>query len=265
MILTSPYGQTGLVWDMHRRHYGREDSSILVWKATAPEMNPCLPSDYLQRMEVDDPEAYRSEVLGEFRAGLATLLDPEVIDDAVDEGVRERVPEENVRYVSFVDAASGSGKDSFTVAVAHKDAERAVLDVLRAWKPPFNPSGVIAEASDLLKRYRSRETSGDRYAPGFVAEHFRANGIRYNPSQRDRSQLYLEMLPILNAGRGLLLDDAELLRELRGLERRRGSSGRDRVDHRPGAHDDRANAAAGALVLASVRPPVVQLRKVLWG
>ena len=109
------------------------------------------------------------------------------------------------------------------------------------------------------------EERGNRYAPGFVAEHFRANGIRYNPSQRDRSQLYLEMLPILNAGRGLLLDDAELLRELRGLERRRGSSGRDRVDHRPGAHDDRANAAAGALVLASVRPSVVQLRKVLWG
>ena len=124
--------------------------------------------------------------MGEFRAGLATLRDPEVIDDAVDEGVRERAPEESVRYVSFVDAASGSGKDSFTVAVAHKDAERAVLDVLRAWKPPCNPSGVIAEASDLLKRYRSRETSGDRYAPGFVAEHFHANGIRYNPSQRDR-------------------------------------------------------------------------------
>jgi hypothetical protein len=33
-----------------------------------------------------------------------------------------------------------------------------------------------------------------------------------------------------------------------GAERRRGTSGRDRVDHAPGGHDDRANAAAGALV-----------------
>jgi hypothetical protein len=45
-----------------------------------------------------------------------------------------------------------------------------------------------------------------------------------------------------------LLDLPDLLRELRGLERRRGASGRDRVDHAPGAHDDWANAAAGALV-----------------
>jgi hypothetical protein len=40
-----------------------------------------------------------------------------------------------------------------------------------------------------------------------------------------------------------------LLRELRGLERRRGTSGRDRVDHRAGQHDDRANSAALALTL----------------
>jgi hypothetical protein len=40
-------------------------------------------------------------------------------------------------------------------------------------------------------------------------------------------------------------NDAKLFRELRGLERRRGTAGRDRVDHRPGGHDDRANALAG--------------------
>jgi hypothetical protein len=55
-------------------------------------------------------------------------------------------------------------------------------------------------------------------------------------------------LPLVNSGQVVLLDDPALLRELRGLERRRGTSGRDRVDHGPGGHDDRANAAAGALV-----------------
>jgi hypothetical protein len=54
-----------------------------------------------------------------------------------------------------------------------------------------------------------------------------------------------ELLPIINSGAIELLDDDQLLRELRGLERRHGSSGRDRVDHRPGEHDDRANVVAG--------------------
>jgi hypothetical protein len=51
----------------------------------------------------------------------------------------------------------------------------------------------------------------------------------------------------VNARAVRLLDQPDLLRELRGLERRRGVSGRDRVDHRPGAHDDLAVAAAGVL------------------
>jgi hypothetical protein len=52
-----------------------------------------------------------------------------------------------------------------------------------------------------------------------------------------------------------LLDVPDLLRELRSLERRRGSSGRDRGDHRPGSHDDLANAVAGLVSLLSERDP----------
>ena len=59
----------------------------------------------------------------------------------------------------------------------------------------------------------------------------------------------------MNAGTVELPDLPELLRELRGLERRRGSSGRDRVDHRPGSHDDLANATAGVVSLLAAHDP----------
>lgn len=254
LILSSPYAQTGMLWNLHRRHYGREDSPTLVWQASAPEMNPTLPADYLERMELEDPEAYRSEVLGEFRAGVSTFLDPEALAAAVEEGVRERAPVGGVTYCGFVDAASGSGKDAFAVGIAHRDGERGMLDVCRAWGPPFNPSGVIEEASELLRSYRIDEVEGDRYAPGFLGEGFRKHSIEYKPCERTTSANYLELLPLVNARAVVLLDHSALLRELRGLERRRGTAGRDRVDHRPGSHDDRAVAAVGALVLASGRP-----------
>ena len=79
IILSSPYAASGALHDLHRRHFGKDESSTLIWQATAPQMNPTLPADYLARMERDDAEAYRSEVLGEFRVGLSTLLDPEAI------------------------------------------------------------------------------------------------------------------------------------------------------------------------------------------
>jgi hypothetical protein len=151
--------------------------------------------------------------------------------------------------VGFVDP-SGGRADRFTLAIAHAERDTAVLDVVRAWAPPFNPSGVIAEAAALLRTYRITTVRGDRYSGEFVTEGFRAHGIRYEPSPLDRSALYLELLPRVNAATVQLLDLPELLRELRGLERRRGPSGRDRVDHGRGAHDDLSNSAAGALLAA---------------
>lgn len=265
-VLSSPYAQSAALYDLHRRYFGRNESAVLVWQASAPEMNPTLSPDYLARMAQDDPEAYRSEVLGEFRAGVPTFLDPDTIAASVETAVRERPPVSGVAYVAFDDPASGSGADAWTKAIAHRDGDRVVLDVLRAWLPPFNPSGVIAESAALSKAYGLHVTTGDRYAPGFVLEGFRAHGIAYAPSTQDRSALYLELLPLLNAGRVRLLDLPDLLRELRGLERRRGTAGRDRVDHAPGAgsHDDRANAAAGALVLAAGRNATAAAEVTRW-
>ncbi|WP_148360629.1 hypothetical protein [Acidisphaera rubrifaciens] len=45
-----------------------------------------------------------------------------------------------------------------------------------------------------------------------------------------------------------LLDVPRLTAQLCALERRTARGGRDSIDHAPGAHDDLANAAAGALV-----------------
>ena len=99
----------------------------------------------------------------------------------------------------------------------------------------------------LLRAYGLSQVEGDRYAPGFVAEGFQRHGIQYRYSERDRTAIYLDMLSRVNAGDVRLLDLPELLRELRGIERRRGTSGRDRCDHRPGAHDDLAVSASGVL------------------
>jgi hypothetical protein len=56
-----------------------------------------------------------------------------------------------------------------------------------------------------------------------------------------------------------LLDSKRLAAQLAALERRTVRSGKDSVDHPPRSHDDVANAAAGALVLALKPIKVVQV------
>jgi hypothetical protein len=56
---------------------------------------------------------------------------------------------------------------------------------------------------------------------------------------------------LLNSGRVELPRHQRLLAQLRGLERRVARGGRESVDHIPGAFDDLANAACGAICLAA--------------
>lgn len=253
VAISSPYAQSGLIYDLHRKHFGNDDSPVLVWQASSLDMNPTLSADYLKRMEEDDPEAFKSEVLGEFRSGTSTFFDSEALQSCVEVGIKERLPQAGIQYGAGADPASGSGKDSSSLTIVHREGEKIVMDLARTWAPPFNPSGVIAEQCDILKQYGLTEIVGDKFAAGFVLEAYRSHGITYRYAAKDQSGTYLELLPLVNAGSVVLLDQPELLRELRGLERRRGSSGRDRVDHRSGSgsHDDRAASAAHAIVAAS--------------
>ncbi len=130
--------------------------------------------------------------------------------------------------------------------------------MLREAKPPFSPESVVIEFALLLHRYRISDVSGDRYAGEFARSPFRQAGIDYRLSDRSKSDLYRDLLPLLNSGRLELLDHPRLLSQLARLERRTARGGRDSIDHAVGGHDDVANAAAGALLLASVeREPVM--------
>jgi hypothetical protein len=89
-----------------------------------------------------------------------------------------------------------------------------------------------------------------------VEQAFEKLGVEYRPAERSKSDLYLDFLPLVNAGRAEVLDVPRLATQLLGLERRTSRGGRDSIDHAPGGHDDVANAAPGALVMAERGVPL---------
>jgi hypothetical protein len=116
-------------------------------------------------------------------------------------------------------------------------------------RPPFSPEGVVAEFASLLTSYRIGKVTGDHYGGEWPREQFRKLGIGYEPADKPKSDLYQDALALFNSRRVELLDHPKLLQQLLGLERRTARSGRDSIDHAPGAHDDVANAVAGCASL----------------
>lgn len=140
-----------------------------------------------------------------------------------------------------------------TLAVGHYlyDKQTVVVDALREVRPPFSPEIVVADFAALLKSYGISRIIGDRYAGEWQREQFSKLGIAYEPSAAPKSDLYRDMLPLINSRRIELLDHPRLVAQLCGLERRSARSGKDSIDHAPGGHDDVANVVAGLSAIAT--------------
>ena len=251
---SSLYSRSGLLYERYGAHYGREGSRVLVWQAASRTMNPSLPAELVADALADDPEAGAAEWLGEFRRDIVSYIGADVVDAATAPGRHELPRTIGTRYRGFLDPSGGSS-DSFTMAIAHREGDRAVLDAIREVRPPFSPEVVSADFARLLLDYGITRAVADKYAGIWVVAAFAEHGVTVEQSAKPKSDLYGELLPGLNSGRVDLLDHPRLRTQLCSLERRTARSGRDSIDHGPGGHDDLANAVAGALVACLARPP----------
>ena len=264
LIASSPYAKRGALYTLFKDQFGKDDADVLVWRGSTAEMNPQFPTRIIAKAYEADPAAAGAEYGAQFRNDIAAFVAREVIEACTVRGRHELPRVVGCHYSAFADPSGGSA-DSMTLAITHcdpQDRERRILDAVREIKPPFSPEAVVAEFADLLKLYGITTVTGDAYAGEWPREQFRKQGIAYNVSELSKGAIYLNALPLLNSGKVELLDVPRLASQLSGLERRTARGGRDSIDHAPGAHDDLANAAAGALLLASVGNTVQPARAV---
>ena len=264
IIASSPYAKRGVLWEAHRKHFGRNgDPRILVAQGATRDFNPSLPQSVVDRALERDRAAASAEYLAQFRSDIESFVSFEVVTACVGDYF-EMAAHSKHRYCAFTDPSGGSA-DSFTVAISHREGERIFIDAIREVQPPFSPEAVINEFAALCRSYRVSKIEGDRYAGEFPRQQFRKRGIEYRCSDKTKSELFVDLLPMLNAGRITLPKGERLTNQLCSLERRVARSGKDSIDHGAGSHDDLANVVAGAADLASERhvTPVAQFTT--WG
>jgi hypothetical protein len=274
IIASSPYARRGVLWDAFRKHYGREgDPLILVARGTSRDLNPSLPQAVIEREYEKDPASASAEYGANFRTDIEGYIALEAVQACVGD-FTERAPLGSHQYHAFCDPSGGSS-DSFTLAVAHQEDDlgysdahgqeekrRVIIDCIREMRPPFSPEDVVDEFAALLKAYRVRTVRGDKYAGEWPREQFRKRGIQYAVVDASKSDLYRDLLPRITSRRIELPNASRLIQQLAGLERRVSRAGKDSIDHAPGAHDDVANAVAGAAHCISLQNKAIPAS---WG
>jgi hypothetical protein len=150
-------------------------------------------------------------------------------------------------YYAFIDPSGGSN-DAMTMGISHRaDDGRGVLDGVfdQGAATPFNPRHAVGRFAGILKQYGIAQVVGDKYAGETFITDFAGYGIHYIVSGLAASDLYAGIEPHLNAGQVGLVDDGMVEQQLLGLIWK-GT----KITHPSGEHDDHANAAVGAVLLA---------------
>jgi hypothetical protein len=221
------------LYNAYRRHYGKDDARVLFWKAPTETMNTKVDPSIIAEAYETDPESARAEYGAEFRDDLADFVTREIIDAVTCWGRHELPPCPGVTYSAFCDP-SGGASDSMTLAVAHlQDGSMCVLDAVLEIRAPFDPEKAVAECTSMLRRFGVTRVTSDRYAGMWPSARFAEVGIALEQSARPKSDLYHDLLPLLNAKRVELLEHPRLSAQLVGLERRASRSGKDSIDHSP--------------------------------
>jgi hypothetical protein len=265
VAISSVYRRSGLLYSKWKDHHGT-DGDVLVIRQPSIVFNPTLDQADIDADMALDPARGAAEWLSEWRTDISDYIDRAVVEALVVPGRVELARRDGAQYMAFVDASGGSGSDSMALAVAHVEGaavDRRVLDCIREWRPPFSPDQVTAESAMVLRDYGITSCRGDRYGGDWVSEKFLEHGISYEPAEKFKRDLYVELLPILNSGRAELLDNPRLVNQICALERRSARGSRDTIDHPVNGHDDLANVCAGSLTLAGIERSLLAWRGML--
>jgi hypothetical protein len=252
LMVSSAYAKTGVLYDSYKKYFGPDGpDDIIVAFGTSRDMNPSLPQEEIDRALERDPVANRAEFLSEWRSDVEGFIPREVVEACVGDYI-ELPPYPNINYGCFFDPASGvPDGDSLAFVIAHKDGDRAVIDVIREIKPPFNFFDVIqTELLPLCRAYRIYKIVGDNYGGELAKDPVRRAGISYELAQKHTSELYVApLLPMLNAKKVLLPRHERAISQICSLERSALRSGREQITHPIHGHDDIATSIAGAVDL----------------
>jgi len=180
IVISSPYSRSGVLFEHWEQYYGKEDPNILIFRAPTRVMNPTISQELIDAEMKKDKSSAASEWYAEWRSDIEGFLDPDLVKAcAVLPG--DLAPQKYTVYQAFADP-SGGRADAFSLAIGHYDfkIEKYVVDLLKAWVAAFNPSEVVAEAAEILKRYRCRRVTyanWERDEPEFAQTEYDIDSI----------------------------------------------------------------------------------------
>jgi len=261
IALSSPRGQRGVFYRLFQTAQLRDDAFSL--NCASWDLNPMIDRAFLERERDRDPELFSQEYEASFTAIGGSFIDSGKLTEAT-RPFPDYVP---ATRVLALDPAFSQDDFGFAIACVSREEDGMVylehVEALR--RPGFN--GAMDHAAKLAKDWSVTRVVTDQAAQQAVVEELAKRGVSCSKvpwtgrsnSGKSKAHRYGRVKTLLNQGRLLLVDNAELRSELVEItvEPSASNPGYTIQTHGP---DDMADAAVMAIsecVRAKVPAPEV--------
>jgi hypothetical protein len=271
VMATTPWGKTGIVWDMYKDRAEHED--LLVFHSSTSSMNPMVPQKFLDREQKRDPEVFKREYLAEFVDSVSGFLAYAEIRACVDEGLARRPYDARQHYIAAVDP-SARRNDPFAVVIGHAEEEQVFIDFCHAWpastlREGLSTEALLEELGALLREYQVTRAVSDQFSYEVLKGDCRRLGFTLEErpwSAQSKARAFVDFRAKVLTGKLRMVDHNAAIRELVMLEQRMATGGLMRFEAPRNLHDDLATCIAMLAHELTPRPrPRVRVLHEGWG
>ena len=164
--ISSPYQNSGPVYSTVKEHHGKPTPEMLVVRGRADFLNPAYwtPSK-MQEVLRKDPQAYRTDVLGEFSDKEESLIATQMIDACTRKEPLVLPYSKNCEYIACMDPATRG--NAWTLIIATKQHGKHVIAKAHQWVGsklnPLSPDAVMREIASICFSYNIDIVKTDQY------------------------------------------------------------------------------------------------------
>lgn len=221
VIASTPWAETGLLYELFRTNHGSPSTAIAVHAPTTLLRDDRKTRTMVERERQRDPENAAREFDAQFMAaGSGLFFDPTMLEKSIGSVTKSQIK----GYAAAIDLGFRSDSSAIVLAAQLVDGRIAITesDELRPESgKPLVPSEVMESFATFLKaRAGISEIVADAHYIESAREHAGKHGLSIAdaPSGQDgKVEVHLAVRELLNAGRLILPNDPRLLAQLKSI------------------------------------------------
>jgi hypothetical protein len=256
-MMSSPSGKEGVLWEAWENR--NENPDVFIFKAPSEVLNPAIPKALLERERKRGSAYWEREFMAEFTESVNPFVSDAALAKCINTGRQEIEWASGDSTVAGIDLADKRDDCALVISGVRilEGRPKVVVLFAKAWKP--GPNGhvvpeVLREMGEICKRYHCYCAKGDQKSMStaeFILGKYNVDFKRTVTAGAASEPLFRTFLGLVNSGEVALLDQPELLTQIRRLEERVLDGNRFLVAGRRNSKDDLAVACVLSVAIAA--------------